>query len=274
MFPINLNLPLKAVTDRIRSCRAVLWAIETFGRRLIEILGESYGSLLEEGQAMPFEVQLVLFKKKLSLLCDRLVSTDRAYRDQKASESLVRGRRDKWVEEVNTDVVGLRQAFTGIYSDDKLAEFGFARRTPQLPAELVEQASHLVTRLDAPELDLTGSRYGDYQLDAPHLAAALVRSVGALRQADDELAQEERKTEVLMLAKDAALDEYNTGFLWIARTVESLCHLAGLEEVAKRVRPSSRRPGVTARKFDDSEDSPSEDSPSEDSPSETSTATA
>ncbi len=41
----------------------MLWAIETFGHRLIEILSESYGSLLEEGQALPFEVQLVLFKR-------------------------------------------------------------------------------------------------------------------------------------------------------------------------------------------------------------------
>ncbi len=158
------------MTDRIRSCRAVLWAITTYGGRLVEILGESFGSLLEEGQAMPFEVQLALFKRKLTMLCDRLVSTDRAYRDQKAVETLVRVRRDLAVDEVNKDVVGLRQAFTGIYSDEKLAEFGFARRTPQLPRELVEQTSHLVIRLDSPDLDLSGSLFDDYKLDAPHMA--------------------------------------------------------------------------------------------------------
>ncbi len=31
MLPINVNLPLKAVTDRVQSCRAVKWAIETHG---------------------------------------------------------------------------------------------------------------------------------------------------------------------------------------------------------------------------------------------------
>ncbi len=268
MLPINVNLPLKSVTDRIRSSRAVLWAIETHGHRLVEILGEFFGSLLEEGEAIPFEAQLALFKKKLILIRDRLVSTDRAYRDQKASESLVRGKRDEGAAQVNSDIVGLRQAFSGIYSDAKLAEFGFARRTPQQPAELLEQASHLIVRLDSPELDLSGSSYDDFKLDAPHLARKLVRSVGSLQEADDELAGQERTSEALMLAKDDALAEYNRSFLWIARTVESLCRLAGLDEVAKRVRPSSRRPGVTQRKFDESEDSPSENSKSEDSASE------
>lgn len=269
MLPINLNLPLKAVVARIRSCRAVLWALETHGRHLSENLGETFSPLLEEGQAMPFEVQIELFKKQLILVRDQLVSTDRAYRDQKAAESLVRGRRDTQAETVNKGVVGLRQAFTGIYSDDKLAAFGFARRTPQQPAELQEQASHLVERLEDPDLDLSGSRFGDFQLDAQQLARELVGSVESLQEADEELAREERKTEALKLAKDDALEQYNKSFLWIARTIESLCRLAGLDEAAKRVRPSSRKPGVTAQRFDESEPPPaSNDAESEDSEGE------
>ncbi len=73
-----------------------------------------------------------------------------------------------------------------------------------------------------------------------------------------DLARAERKTEVLKLAKDEALTHYNQSFLWIARTVESLCRLAGLDEVAKRVRPSQRRPGVTAERFKPPADAQSE----------------
>ena len=258
MLPINVNLPLKAVTDRVQSCRAVLWAIDTHGNRLAGELGGSFDPLLDEGQVTPFETQLELFKKKLTLDLDQVVTNDRAYRDQKAREAISRGWRDEQVESVNSGVIGLRQAFTGIYSEDKLAEFGFARRTPQLPGELQEQASHLVARLADPALDLTGSRFGEFQLDAPVLARELVSSVDTLQAAADDLGREERKTEALKLAKDEALARYNQSFLWIARTVESLCRLAGLDEVAKRVRPSRRRPGVTAQRFEPPADPTSE----------------
>ena len=269
MLPINVNQPLKAVTDRKQSCRTVLWAIDTYGDRLVRELSGTFDPLLAEGQVMPFETQLELFKKKLTLDLDQVVATDRQYRDQKARDPISRGFRDRQIGAVNTSVIDLRQAFTGIYSEDKLAEFGFARRTPSQPEALQEQAIHLVERLSDSKLDLTGSSYRDVQLDAPNLVRELAGSVEALQAASDDLVREERKTEALKLAKDAALAEYNTSFLWIARTVESLCQLAGLEEVAKRVRPSSRRPGVTARKFDDSEGANPEDSPSETAPSET-----
>ena len=255
MLPINVNLPLKSVTDRMRSCRAVHWAIETYGTRLVDALGESFGSFLAEGQVMPFATQLELCAKMLTRDLDRLVATDRAYRDQKAREAVSRGLRDEQFELVSGGVVGLRQAFTGVYSDAKLAEIGFARRTPTVPAELLEQASHLVERLSDPALDLTGSRFGDFQLDAPFLARELVGSVETFKQVSEELEREGRRTEASKLAKDDAVERYNKSFLWIARTVESLCRLAGLDEVARRVRPSQRRPGVTARRFEESEGS-------------------
>ncbi len=249
MLPINVNRPLKTVNDRVQSCRAVLWALATFGDRLVEVLGEAFDLLLEEDQAMPFEVQLELFARKLAEIRDRMVEAARAYRDQKARESIVREQRNQRAARVNSEVVGLRKAFTGIYSDAKLAEFGFARRTPQPPAALLEQASHLITRLSDPQLDLSGSRFGDFQLDAPSLAGELVKSVEKLQQAVDDLVKEERRSEALKLIKDDAIRDHNRWFVWIARTVESLCRAAGLDEVAKRVRPSSRRPGVTAKKF-------------------------
>ncbi|MCP3956256.1 MAG: hypothetical protein GY719_00200 [bacterium] len=255
MLPINVNLPLREVTDRMRSCRAVQWAIETYGTRLVDDLGESFGPFLAEGQVMPFAVQLELFVKMLNRDFDRLVATDRAYRDQKARESVSRGRRETQADNVNKDVIDLRDALKGFYSDDKLAELGFARRTPTVPVELLEQTSHLVERLNDPELDPSGVSFGDVQLDVANLATELTGSVETFKQDSEALGREVRRTEASKLAKDDAVDRYNTSFLWIARTVESLCRLAGLDEVARRVRPSQRRPGVTARKFEEPEGS-------------------
>ncbi len=274
MVPQNVNRPLKTVTARIQSCRTVVWAIDTFGGRLVDELDPSFTPLLGEGQEMPFETQLELFKKKLILDRDQLVAADRAYRDQRAWESLVRGRRDAAVTEVNRDVVDLNGALTGVYTPEKLTELGFPRRMPRGPEELSEQASYLKVRLSDPDLDLTGARF-ELQVEPSNLVAKLSGSSETLSQMIDELAREERKTEALKLAKDDALSVYNSSFLWIARTVESLLRLAGLDEVARRVRPSSRRKGETEHRGEDDEAedaAPSQASPTEADPPEPASA--
>ncbi len=272
MIPQNVNRPLKTVALRVQSCRAVVQAIDAHSDHLAVVLGATYGPLLEDGQTMPFPTQLALFRKQLIKSRDGIVTTDRAYRDQRALESVFRGRRDLTASDVYSRVVGLRQSFTGIYSDDRLAEFGFARRTPRQADELLEYATHLVERLSDPDLDLSGSVYENYQIDPLPLLAEVVEAVPKLRQAVEALGQQERRSEALLLAKDAGLEKHNQTFLWTARTVESLFRLAGLEEVARRVRPSSRRIGVIGRlsgEPDDSDSSASQESTPETGSQET-----
>ena len=124
MVPQNVNRPLKTVTARTQSCRTVVWAIDTFGGRLVGELDPSFTPLLGEGEVMPFETQLELFKKKLIHDRDQLVAADRAHRDQRAQEAVVRGRRDAAVKAVNRDVVDLHGALTGVCTEEKLAELG------------------------------------------------------------------------------------------------------------------------------------------------------
>jgi hypothetical protein len=251
MIPKTVNLPLKMVTNRIKSCRAVTWALDTFSGRLLPKLGELFDPLLEEGQVTPFETQLALFHKKLVAGCEAVVATDRAYRDQRARETRFRALRNEALAEVNSKVVVLRQAFGGIYSEEKLAEMGFARRTPQQSGELLEQATHLAARLSEPTFDLSGARVDGFQGDLPQAVGDLGPAAEKLGTSIDNLTREERRTEAAMLAKDDAFNEYNRTFLHVARTVESLFRLAGYDEVARRVRPSSRRPGETVEPFEE-----------------------
>lgn len=269
MIPKNVNQPLKTVAQRVQSCRAVMWAIDVHGDRLLERLDTTYASLLSEGQETPFPTQLALFGKKLTGSRDQIVGVDRAYRDQRALESVFRGRRDTIAAELLSHTIQLRKAFSGFYSEDRLAELGFARSTPRQADQLLEYATHLVDRLNDPEIDLSGSEYDGVQLDVSLLVVKVVESFPKLRQAIDAVAQQERQSEVLLLAKNEVLDQHNKTFLWIARTVESLFSLAGLEEVAKRIRPSNRRPGVTEKPFEEPESG--DDEASQEGTSETET---
>ncbi len=56
-------------------------------------------------------------------------------------------------------------------------------------------------------------------------------------------------TETAVLVKDSALGAFNVEFLGTARVVEAFFKKAGLDKVAARVRPSTRRLGTTVIPF-------------------------
>ena len=143
------------------------------------------------------------------------------------------------------NLVGLRDTFLGACGTEIAAQLGFALRTPQQPGELFEQAQHLVARLGDPELVLPEPRYKGILLDAAEMTAELQPLVDKLGETLEDLSREARLDESTKIAKDEMLHAYDRTFLWAARTAESLFRLVNLPEVAKRVRPSTRRPGLT-----------------------------
>ncbi len=247
MLNKTLNQPSTMVAARMKSCDVVLSAIETDGPRMIDHLGEKYSSHLEDGQVMPFETQLQLFEKELIRLRDELREAERRNRDQKARETKARGQRDADVKLVNAKVGRVRKVFTGVFDDQQAAEIGMARRNARDSEVLLEQAATLAANLGRSELELTEAQLGGVDVNAPQLAQDVKPSADRLQQSLSKLRRDEKRTEATMLAKGKAMEEFNHGFLWIARSIESHLQLAGLEEQALRVRPSSRRPGVTER---------------------------
>lgn len=262
-----MNRPSKVVVDRKRSCRAVLWALETHGEQLVERLEARLGGHAEEGTTMPFASLLEILKKDLVAARERLVDLDRTLRDERVEDDEQRELRDRALEELSDGVIALREAFRSTYGTEKLGVFGFAIQTPRLPEELLEQATHLVTRLSDPEIELPEPRFPGLGVDPATMAATLEPMTERVREAFEGVSRETRETESLKVAKDRALAEYNASFLWIARTVESLFRLAGLEELADRVRPSARRPGTTETEFEEPEEpTGNEEEPPEASP--------
>ncbi len=245
MLTKTLNLPSTMVAARMKSSKIVLSAIESHGQQMAKVLDEKYFSHLEEGQVMPFDTQLRLFEKELNRLTTELRQAERRNRKQKAREAKARGRRDADVKEVNAKVGRVRRTFSGVYDDDQMAEIGLARRNARDSEVLLEQAVTLATNLEQPDLELTEAKLGGIDVHASAMAQDIKPSADKLQQSLSELRREERQTEATLIAKNEAMEEFNHGFLWIARSVESQLQLAGLDEQAARVRPSSRRPGVT-----------------------------
>ncbi len=73
-----------------------------------------------------------------------------------------------------------------------------------------------------------------------------------------------------MVVKNQAIEEYDRVFGWVTRAFESLFSLAGLEELARRIRPSVRRKG---RRAVDEEDALEEQTSPAESPSDDASST-
>ena len=241
----TVNLPSRMLVQRLASCRVVLWALLTHGSTLIHHLKTNIRALPADIPQFTQEMMRQL-AEVLAQARDRLIAADRDHRDQKAVTSRYRRRRNAAFEALYPHVVGLRDTFRGAYGPEVAEDLGFAARTPDAPGELFEQAEHLTGRLSDPPPGLDASRYRDVNLDPAGLADEMRPLVGRLGQALEEVSREERKTEATLIAKEEALDAYERTFLWSARTAESLFRLADMPEVARRVRPSTRRRGLTA----------------------------
>ncbi len=247
MLTKTLNLPSTMVAARMKSSEIVLSALESHGQEMAGVLGGKYSPHLEEGQEMPFATQLKLFEKELIRLTERLRKAERRNRTHKARESKARTRRDADLQEVNTKVARVRRIISGVFNDGEMVEIGLARRNARDSEVLLEQAASLAVNLERPDLELSAEQLGGVDVNPPALAQDVKPCADKLRQSLSELRREQRQTEATQFAKNEAMDEFNHSFLWIARSVESLLQLAGLEKMAARVRPSSRRPGVTER---------------------------
>ncbi len=70
-----------------------------------------------------------------------------------------------------------------------------------------------------------------------------------------EIDRARKEAEVTRKAKNDAIDQFDSVFLWVGRALESYFHLAGRHELAERVRPSTRRPGRRAADVDPESDS-------------------
>ncbi len=219
----------KMVTDRQKSAEAVA------------MVGKAQASALAKaaplaGDAVPDLVQ------QLEAARDGMVAADEAHERELADDPAERDARDAAAMALGSRLVELRELVAGLFGAATAREL-FAQETPRDPVVLSRFAGEVASQLAGAKLP--PSRLRGVVLDTGSLADELRGLRATLNARLEAVARETREAQVTLEAKNRAIAEYDRVFRSVATVLSGLLDLAGHAELAKKVRPSSRRPGQT-----------------------------
>ncbi len=118
--------------------------------------------------------------------------------------------------------------------------------TARDPSGLITQVRSTVTFLEEPKVELPAVGLDGVAIELAPMGRQLATEADDLEDVLTAIEGERKNAEATRRAKNDAIAEFDRRYLWIGRGLETYFHLAGMHDVAERVRPSARRPGRRA----------------------------
>jgi hypothetical protein len=240
-------MPSKQVTDREKSARAVTAAAETHAASIAQGFARELTPYLKAGEAMP-DVALLVRLSGRKVLADHstLSRADHEHELELADDAGPREAREESAGKVRGVLLDLRAALDAIYGARGLSLLGLSAAVPVDPSVVATTAGNVHKALLDPKIKLPKPKRAGMKLERADFAAELGGELPALQKALAKVAKEEREKEATQRAKNEAMAKNDATFTTCAGFVAASCQLAGLPDIAAKVRPSGRRPGQTA----------------------------
>ncbi len=239
----------KQILARQRSAQDVEASVTLNGPEIGRKLDERFGKIATEGEAPRPSHRDVLFTLRDDLAASRrkMVVLDNDHVENLRRHLETRSERDELLSRLYDHLGISRRTIEDLFKP-KSAFVLAAIEGPTSPNSdtLVKQANIAINRLKSPDMALPEARFKGVKVDPETLAEELEADVGQLRDKNTELRQARRKVQHSRKRKNRAIEEHDQTFLWTARTLEGYYQLAGEEDLAKEIRPSTHRPGRRA----------------------------
>jgi hypothetical protein len=230
----------KATTLRQKSATKVIASGRTHKDRIGESMAERYGQ--DAGSAAVLLVTSVT--DDLEAKTGEMVRCDDAHEAELRDDPEARVQRDEASGALHDRLVDTREQLSAVCGADYTAKLGFSGSTPDDPVEVSRLGKTVVENLakvKAPEPKIPG-----YKMDPELWRKPLAELVEQAQGLVSRVAAEEREAEATLLEKRAAIEKYDEAFSSTANMVSTLLAIAGEKDLARRVRPSTRRAGQTA----------------------------
>jgi hypothetical protein len=241
----------KQVTDREKSARAVEAAARTHAAQIAAGFTRELTPHLQAGEKLP-DVGLLaqLIGRKILADSAALLAADRAHEQELADDDGPREDRDEAAAKVRSVLVDLRAAIESSHGPRGLTLLGIGDAVSVDPSVLATAGVNAQKALKDPEIKLPKPKRAGLKIDLAAFADDLAAELPVLQKALAKVATEEREKEATQRAKNEAMAKSDATFTSGASFLAMSCQVAGLSELAAKVRPSGRRPGRVASEDD------------------------
>ncbi len=237
----------KMVRDRRKSCLSIESSVEIHGADVASDLEEFFADKLQEGETMPpFLIILQFLQRLLTTACEGLVGAAAEHLTEIDGDNKARRRRDVLKERLAVKGRRLRDVLDGLFGRGAGLELaGLDRRTAQETVDLVAQTERIIERYSAIPTETLRPDLAGFSIDPAAMIADIQPDHDEYHELVEELNRENRRSDATLIAKNEAMEKYDLTFRLVAGILSAYYTLAGHEELARRVTPSTRRSGRT-----------------------------
>jgi hypothetical protein len=235
-------MPSKQVVDRQKSAQAVIAAGESNASLIADELQQLLAPHLRKTEKLPdVDLLIDLVARYLATSTDSMIAADENNLRELADDAIARDARDQAADALYASIGDLREWLTALFGTAALRALGFSGPTPQDPVAMARFAGEIISALGSSKLPKP-KRPG-IKWDPESTVAELKAAREALEKHLGAVAREVREAQGTLVAKNAAIAEYDERFARAAGFYAGLFRLAGQADLADRVRPSPRRAG-------------------------------
>lgn len=227
----------------LQSAKEIRVAIGTDGERIGGQLNREYPPPVIDGEPLfDYSKHFGLLGHQLDTAVEETIVAEDQHMNQTIRVSRLKSERDETAASSYGKLVTAREGLETLYQDGGFELTFTSGETPRVPSRLVGQLQQTVKLLENPVVDLRPVKVGGFTVDLGGVAADLESERVALEDAIDILDEGRKRAVGTLLAKRRAIGRLRGTILWTGRSAEGLFHLAGEDELAQRVRSSTRRP--------------------------------
>lgn len=236
----------REVTHRVKSSTSVQSAAATHASAAGQAIAKMFGE--EAGKAA--ETMLRSVGPVLREVTTVMETAERNLAAELGDDVGVRDERDAATTALRDTVVTEKARIREGTSDTYPALVGATGETPEDPTELVRFAVALADGLEKNPAPAS-TRFEGFTYPSAAVAARLRSGSTRLREALDAFARDAKENDAARQKRDSAIAAYDAVFSPSANITSAVLRAAGMGDLARKVRPSTRRPGVTEGVEDD-----------------------
>jgi len=236
----------KAVLDRQRAARTVASTAYTYSADAASRVKETLSRYAKPGEQVP-DIQLLvrLVGRMIASENEALGRADAAHEVELADDAEPRKQRDETAERVRRILADLRTAVETTYGGVGLPRLHLSEAIPSDPSTLAMLARTVLVDLRDDTIKLPAPRRRGLSLDRSAFAEEIAADLPQLDKALAAVAREAREAEVTARARRLAMEANDRAFQRGAAYLSATFTLAGLDELAEKVKPSTAQPGQT-----------------------------